>query len=133
MNDRIFVRLRILSIFKTPEELTRSIGLECERSWHIGDKRGKTQIKEPSNGWMITSGMGEAASLEEHVKALADRIAPVATQIAALEKDASIEVSCAIYAEHPPALSFSASCIQQLANIGAGLDIDLYIIGDDND
>jgi hypothetical protein len=132
MNDRIFVRLRILSAVNTPEEITRLIGLESERSWHVGDKRGKTQIVEPSNGWLITSGIGETASLEEHVQALSDRIAPVSARIAALAEDATIEVSCAIYAEHPPALSFAASCLQRLADIKAGLDIDLYITGDDN-
>jgi len=111
-----------------PEELTRHIGVECERFWRIGDKRGKTQILEPLHGWQITSGMGEDASLEEHIRGLIERIAHVSDRIASLPEDVSIEVSCAIYAEHPPALSFAPSCLQHLADIKAGLDIDLYII-----
>ena len=126
MKNRIYVRLKILSNTITPEALTDHIGIECDRSWHIGDKRGKTQILEPSHGWELTSGKNENASLEEHLDGLLVRTSHISSRLAALPQDVVIEVSCAIYSKHPPELCFGANYVQQLATIRAGLDIDLY-------
>ena len=128
MNDRNFVRLRILSSTHTPEALTRHIGVECERSWRVGDKRGKTHILEPMNGWLLSSGLIETASLDEHIQKLLERIIPLADRIATLPGETTVEISCAIYAESPPALSFSSSIVEQMAKLRASLDVDLYIM-----
>lgn len=128
MNTRIFVRLRFLSSSRGPEVLTRLIGLECDHSWRIGDKRCNTQIVESKNGWLLFSGLLENASLDEHIASLFGRVMPVEDRIIALPHDITVEVSCAIYAEHPPALFFAADVVNKMARIRASFDIDLYML-----
>lgn len=129
MKTRVFVSIDVESDCMTPEQMAVMIGLEADRSWRIGDKRGKSQILQTTNGWSVSSGLDEGDSLDEHLGSLLRRLQPVASGIARLSGQASIEISCAVYAEKPPALAFPPHLVQQLAALKTGLDIDLYIMG----
>lgn len=131
MKNRVFISLDVESMEIPPDQLAAMIGLEADRSWRVGDKRGKTQIRETTNGWSVSSGLDERASLDDHMVALLDRLQPVAERIAQLQGKAASEICCAIYADDPPVLAFSPTVVQQMANLKAGLDIDLYITGDE--
>lgn len=107
------------------------MGLQPERSWHIGDQRPKTRIMEKENGWLLSSGLEESASLEEHLAALLEKLQPISGRIASVASIANIELSCAIYSETQPALSFGSDVIREVANLRASLDVDIYVIGSD--
>jgi hypothetical protein len=126
-NDEVIVRLKIASSRHTPEIITRALGLSSDRSWRVGDKRPHTIIEEKNNGWIINSGRPKATSLEEQVQALLDRVDQCKGAIKVLSRDASVEFSCVVYADTAPALNFSADIIDRLGQLGASLDIDLYL------
>jgi hypothetical protein len=129
MKTRVFVSMDVESERMTSEQIAEMIGLEADRSWRIGDKRGRSQILETTNGWSVSSGLDEGANLDDHIAALLKRVQPVAGGIARLSGQVSVEISCAVYAVRPPALAFPPRVVQQLADLKTGLDIDLYIIG----
>lgn len=132
MADETFVRLKTFSVSLTPEQITEAIGLPCDRSWRIGDKRGKTIIIEKENGWILNSSLSLEASLDAHVENLLSRLTPIADKIRKFSEQNRVEFSCVVYADSPPALNFTESVIFQLAQLGASLDIDLFLTADDN-
>ena len=131
MEEKTIVRLKIVSSNLTPKEISAAIGLRCNKSWRPGDRRGRTIIRETTNGWILNSGLTEASSLEEQISHLLNRLEPSAEKLRALSEQESVELSCVIYASASPALNFSKSTIDQISRIGASLDIDLYLIPDD--
>lgn len=122
------VRLKVLSPNRTPSQLTDIIGIPCDSCWRIGDTRTHTIIKEETNGWILNSGLPRSAALEEHVDALLRLLDSRADSIRSLSPAANVELSCVIYAEELPAISFDASIIGRLARLGVGLDIDVYLV-----
>ena len=127
------VRLKVLSNDQTPEMITEAIGLQCDRSWHIGDTRPHTIIKEKSHGWVIGSGLPKSTGLEEQINALLSAFGTRVDALKMLSATATVELSCVIYASAAPALNFDRSVISKLALLGADLDIDLYIVGSDSE
>lgn len=107
--------------------ITKALGLNSDRSWRVGDKRPHTIIEEDNNGWIINSGRPKATCLEEQVQALLDRVDQCKDAIKVLSRDASVEFSCVVYADTTPALNFGAGIIGRLSELGASLDIDLYL------
>ncbi len=103
------------------------LGLACDKSWRIGDKRAHTIIDEKNNGWIVNSGLPKTASLEEHMQQLLQRLEPYKDRIKLLSSDDNIEFSCVIYATTMPALNFDNGIVEQLNQFGASLDIDLYV------
>jgi len=74
MISEIFVRLKISSVIRTPEQISDVTGFQCDHSWRIGEKRGKTIIVEKTNGWVLNSKMPQNASLEAHIQELLGRL-----------------------------------------------------------
>lgn len=128
MENRIFVRLKIVSEKIISEEIDALVGLKSSRSWKIGDYRGKTKIKENNNGWVLNSGLGEEESLESHIESLLKLLEPKADLIRKISDENMVEFSCAIYSKETPALNFDRSVIGQISALGASLDVDLYLI-----
>lgn len=133
MADETIVRLKITSSSRTPEQISGAAGIACDRSWRIGDKRGKTIILETTNGWVLNSSLPKSASLEAHIEELMERLTAHADKIRTLSEHESVEFSCVVYAASPPALNFNKSVVRQLGQLGVSLDIDLYLTGGEND
>jgi len=127
MKSRIIVRLKILSLKRTPEMITEAVGTSCDKSWRIGDRRQRTIIIEKEHGWVLGSGVAEKEPLDQHLKSLMNKVTRYKHNIRNIAKDDRVEVSCVLYAEYPPALNFASAMINDISEMGAGLDIDLYI------
>ena len=121
------VRLKILSQTRTPEMITAAVGLQCDKWWHVGDIRKHTTIIEKNNGWVLHSGLPTTADLESHIKVLLDILEPAKEIIRDISVTTIVEFSVVIYSASPPALNFERSTIKRLAELGAGMDIDLYV------
>jgi hypothetical protein len=126
MIPETIVRLRITSCTHSPEFISEALGILCDKSWHLGDTRPKTTIKEIANGWILNSGLDKSTPIEDQLESLLKRIAPCSDKIELTLPDALIEVSCVIYADSPPALNFDKSIIDGISSLHASLDIDLY-------
>ena len=132
MTDEIIVRLKVTSASRTPEQISDATGILCDHSWRIGEKRGKTILVEKTNGWVLNSKMPKNAPLEAHIEELLGRLLVHADRIRALSEQETVEFSRVIYASAPPSLNFSRSVIQRVCQLGASLDMDLYLIGSGN-
>lgn len=125
--SKVHVRLKIISDALTPEQVSEIVGLKPTKSWRIGDRRGPTTIKEKNNGWLLESDLPRDAPLETHVTSLLTRLAPFAERIESLAEENAVEFSCVAYAKEAPTLNFDKSVLRQIVNLGASLDIDLYL------
>ena len=127
MRKRTIVRLHIFGE-ATPELLDAQLGIRCDSSWRKGDRRGRTLIIEKENGWSLDSGLPESESLENHCRALLERLSGHYAEIRKVSESDSVELSCVLYSDSPPALNFERSVMEAVSLLGASLDIDLYII-----
>ena len=133
MTDEIIVRSKVTSASRTPEQISDATGILCDHSWRIGEKRGKTILVEKTNGWVLNSKMPKNAPLEAHIEELLGRLLVHANRIRALSEQETVEFSCVIYASAPPSLNFNKSVIQRVCQLGASLDMDLFLMGPGND
>ena len=133
MTDEIIVRSKVTSASRTPEQISDATGILCDHSWRIGEKRGKTILVEKTNGWVLNSKMPKNAPLEAHIEELLGRLLVHADRIRALSEQETVEFSCVIYASAPPSLNFKKSVIQRVCQLGASLDMDLFLMGPGND
>ena len=132
MNDEIILRLKVTSTSRTPDQITDATGILCDHSWRIGEKREKTILVEKTNGWVLNSKTPKNAPLEVQIEELLERLIVHADRIRALSEHETVELSCVVYASAPPSLNFNKSVIQRVCQLGASLDIDLYLIGSVN-
>ncbi len=128
MQETIYVELAIVSQTYTPETITKVIGLESDRQWHAGDLRGQTIIVEKENGWVLHSGLPKEVDLDSHLERILDVLEPSKDAIRSLTMSATVELSVVIYSPDRPALYFDPSVIHRIEELGAGLDIDIYIL-----
>ena len=125
--------MKVTSASRTPEQISDATGILCDHSWRIGEKRGKTILVEKTNGWVLNSKMAKNAPLEAHIEELLRRLVVHADRSRALSEQETVEFSCVIYASAPPSLNFNKSVIQRVCQLGASLDMDLFLMGPGND
>jgi hypothetical protein len=127
MTYESIVRLKILSHAYTPDCITAMLGVKCDKEWRAGDTRKHTTIVESANGWVLHSSLPRTADMDAHIDLLLQVLEPVKESIRRLSATETVELSIVIYSPSPPALRFDASIVARIAELGAGLDVDLYI------
>jgi hypothetical protein len=127
MSVRNQARLKIITRFITPEEITARLGVSPDRVRYAGHPRPHTIIIEDTNCWELHSGVPEHLELHEHISAVLRKVSRCAQQIAALAKENEVLLSCIVHAPTEPPLGLSKEMISELANICAEVDFDLYI------
>lgn len=125
------VRLKIRSCSQTAGTITQTLRIEPDRAWSIGDLRPHTTIAEPDHGWVRHSGLPRNATLAEHIEELLKTLRPASESIKKLSSTEYVEVSVVIYAASCPTLHIEPLLLQQMSDLGAALDIDLYIADDE--
>jgi len=126
----IVVRLKIISDYLQPEQISSVVGITCDASWKTGDFRHGTTIKEKNSGWILNSRLAKNNDLELHIYDLLERILPYRDNIKLLSEKNVVEVSCVVYSSEIPALYFGKEIISKIGEINASFDIDLYILHD---
>lgn len=127
MKEETYIRLKVLSAYLSPEQITEAIGIPSSSSWKSGDKRGRTIIIEKENGWVVQSKLDEKRELCSQLFDFLKQIAPYSERFLELSKKNTVELSCIIYARTEPVLYFEKETIEAIAAFGASFDIDLYI------
>jgi hypothetical protein len=128
MADEFYAKLGIFSSTLTPDQVNSILGIKCDQSYLIGDRRGRTNILEKENGWIIFSNIPRDAPLEDHVKNLLERVSPIIDKIRGIadRPDAEVELGCVIHANEEPPLFFTKEVVATLHRMGASIDVDLY-------
>lgn len=129
--DEVVVRLMIVSESRTPQGLTDFIGLSCDKSWCAGETRPGTTIVEKNHGWIVESQMPRSATLSDQVARLLARLSPHRERIRRISDDEEVLFSCVVYSERRPPLVFRKEDVRGIADLGAALDVDIYILEPD--
>jgi hypothetical protein len=127
VQEETFVRLKIRSTRRSPDEIGSELGLAADEQWQAGGFRPRTKMVAKTNGWILDSGKPRDATLDEHLEALLARLRGHEDRIRAISSSDSVEVSCVLYSIREPALNFSPELLARITELGAGLDIDLYV------
>jgi Domain of unknown function (DUF4279) len=131
---RVTVWIFVESTKMTVQEMSDRIGLRPDKSWKIGDRRGKAANTYNTNSWSLESAVetGDDQSLvsEQVSKSLAQQTARLRNHAAAFRSVANgntAGIYLGISATEAPALEFSASVLTALSELRVDMEIDLMI------
>ena len=124
---KVFIRFSVYSTQMTLDQLVQNVDCQPTRVWSAGTLRGKTQIVEKNNGFMIESEYCDCddldAILNQFLKTLKineDRLDSVLDKVGVL-------LRCIVYSESTPPIYFSSDTISCISGLNADFDIDLYV------
>jgi hypothetical protein len=131
---RARARLTVLSDDLHPEELTRRMGIDPDRSWRKGDLT-RARRPQPHHGWELTSRLSDDRPVEDHLADVLERTAPIAGSVAAMARDPAVHSVRLMLSRSGdnwnPGLTISPEAIRQLDGLGIGVDIDIYVLPED--
>lgn len=135
---RITAQLVVTGNTLDSDEFSKSVGLLPTRTWRAGDLIGSSILRRKSHGWVLGVPPRRTFDTDECVKDLLAALGPNAGRLrAALAHNLDIAacVSCSGYfVDTVPSVCIAAELIDQIAALGASLDVDLIacsLIADD--
>jgi hypothetical protein len=135
MSEEYYSELIITSKTITPAQISNLLGMQYDKSHVIGDLRKHTIIREKENAWILESHLSRSISINEHIGELLERVTPIIEKIGQLINQSDIEVQfgCVIFTSKRPRLSFSKEQVVSISKMGASIDVDLYLMPDNDD
>lgn len=127
MNFELKLRLILTSQSHTANEMAKLAGINPTKSWASGEVvHPKAKNVHKQNGCLLEI---EDASLAGAIKRLQKDLQARSATLLALPKDIDVELSCIVYLKGAvPELHLGPQDINFLASIGAGVDIDVYML-----
>lgn len=129
-NNEISVAFTLTDFDCDPEEITARVGITPTKTWIMGDFINKKKtIKYEYNGWKVHSKLDKEADLESHIISVLAQLKPGWQSLVKISQSYYTEISCAIYLysdNQLPAIHFNQEILQQIAELNAEIDIDLY-------
>ena len=113
-----------------PGRVTAVLGIGPTYATRKGELTPRTRIPSPMGSWSLeTEGRLASTSLERHVAYLLDVLEPAKAQVRSFADDPSLRVEFHCYwmsetGHGGPILS--RDVLRRIADLGAGLDFDLY-------
>jgi hypothetical protein len=130
MREQTEIKLRILSLTMTPQDIEARIGLKPDESWKIGDRLGAFGAAARDHAFIIESGALASSPFQDFMTALIRKIAPAAQKIGTLGDQCTIEVVCTLHRKVAPLLTFERDDLRWIGVMGAKLRIDTFVISD---
>jgi hypothetical protein len=129
-SDEVKVYFKITGFDCPPSNITNLIGIEATKTWLKGDlTHPKAIIKHRQNGWMLQSSLSKDTPLREQIESLLDIVLPRKGVLRKLPNGSEKSILCAVYSvDGRPDISLPADVIIAIAEIGANLDLDLYLL-----
>jgi hypothetical protein len=126
-------RLLIIGDALDPEQVSRQTGLIPTRVARRGDRieRPLATLTEKQGRWEVKSRLPPERPLAEHIDDVLSIVGPASAAIASVTPEFEVLLSCVVYAETVPELGLSSQQVRTIANLGAAVDIDLILVGDD--
>jgi hypothetical protein len=117
-----------------PDEISSVVGVSPTRSWRVGDRRSRNGVEltaETTSGWRFELGPKVSVELPALVEELLSHFSnhgPGLREIVT-RTGAAVEVSVHVYmADQAPIGFFELPLLRRLVDLGANLDIDLYVV-----
>jgi hypothetical protein len=131
---RSYAHLTVLSETLSAAEMAQIIGIDPDESWERGEKRGGAAR---FGGISVASRLPREAAPGEHLSDLLSLLAPIADRVRELARDDRI-LGPRLWIFHHianqnPGLTLSAEQVSELAQLGTGLELDIYAYEDSSD
>lgn len=131
-NSQTRVRLTLLSESLSPDEISERLGLAADRSWRLGERRGRSRVNQRYHGWQLDSKLPADASTEEHLDELLSRLTPRARALQRLTADRGAVVSARLWISHHidnwnPGIEILPRHLALIARLGVSLALDIYV------
>jgi len=129
---RITVWLFVECADMTVQDMSARIGLNPDKSWLIGDPRGKTGKTYETNSWCLESvleveenPMTVGERLRQGVDDVLRRIANSAGRFRDLASQRTAGLYVGVSADENPAIQLKAATVSGIAALGVDLEMDL--------
>ena len=122
------VRLRITSATLTAEAIEAKLGIKADESWKIGDRTGTFGAILKDHGYAIDAVALYTLKLDDHMRAMIKRIAPVAQKIGEISGEAKVEMVCTMFCKAAPPIAFTRDDVRWLAAIGASVEVEVGLL-----
>ncbi|MDX2230510.1 MAG: DUF4279 domain-containing protein [Leptolyngbyaceae cyanobacterium bins.349] len=122
-----------------PDEITAKTGVIPTKTWRVGDLISpQATIRYQHNGWRLSSqrkfvDFEDADDLADHVRAVLEQLHVSWQTFVEVGAQFDSEVCCIIYTGgERPAIHFDRAILNQLSELNAELDVDLYVLPEDS-
>ena len=137
MHSEVHAAYTLTGMEFDPDVITRKLQIAPTKTWRLGDPIQETILRHKHDGWSISSDLSDTDDLEDHMRALLKLIYPRRKQLEQLRRQYKLEAefACAIYTYDGsrPAIHFDSEIVRQVAELGAEIDIDLFILDEDQE
>lgn len=123
--------LHVTDFEAPPQRISDALELAPTRTWLKGETIGGSVRRSASNGWALERA-AQTVDVEALVVDLLGRL-PTDSSARLSRVIGSWELQCSVVVtvrDETPALHWSAPTIRRLAELGASLDVDLYLSAD---
>lgn len=128
---RVKVFLYLTDFDCEPEDVTSALGIQPSQVWSRGDKFGpRMQLERKDTAWILRSPLDEPWNIQSHFRWLLDRLPDRLDCLSSVTDCWYAQMSVVAYmpGNNTPALSFDPPMVARFAQLGAALDIDLYVV-----
>src|SRR5947207_9065115 len=132
VSTRISAALTLTGSGYDPDEITQQVGVTPTDTWRLGERIQNTALRHKHDGWSFSTGLQESFDLSQQVRTLLDQLQPYFAALTNCCRRWSLEaeIECVIYAEGQiPAIHFDPDDVKRIAELGAEIDVDLYVFG----
>ena len=131
MKTRTFAWLTIESGIKSWQQIAALISVTPDRQWRQGSCIPLTGVMRHTSGIRFDSRLDEEADINKHVADIMSRFPKCDTGALSAASDVTIEFHLAVYSDVEPIINLNPDVITSLASINSGLDVDLYVLGNE--
>ena len=136
MKPEMQVGLRLFGDGFSPEEVTRTVGLQPTKTWRKGESVQNTLIRRKVDGWAFELPYEKTLELEEMIRRLLDKLEPYREKLVEVSRDLGLNMQfewVMYIANQAPKGHIAADVMQRVASYGADLDMDIIVVpGDEN-
>lgn len=140
MLNKISVYLTISDFDFEPEEITAFLGIIPSKTHKKGEPiipKGNPNYQYKHNHWSLKSLSNDSIELAKHIESIFEQVKEKWQILVDIGNQYYIEIECAIYiyddSEQPiPIIHLDKEITQKLAELNAEIDIDLYVLPQDN-
>jgi hypothetical protein len=131
-SSRISVEFKIYDFSCTSEDITALVGIIPTSTGKAGDLISPNRpLRHQNNFWCIKSPLEQSEELDVHIQEILKILQPGWSVLTELCNHYNAELSCYIYVEDEdmrvPAIHFNKETIQKVSELGAEIDIDMYL------
>lgn len=134
MSTEVYATFTVTGSNFDPADITAKVGVQPTKTWFQGDLISPTaKIRYQHNGWSLKSSLQGSDELGDHVKALLEQLQMGWQPLTEICADCEAEISCVIYtAGDRPAIHFDRVILDQLDQLNAAIDVDLYVVPEES-